>query len=397
MRKKTVRDVDVRSKRVFVRVDFNVPLDDGRISDDRRITEALPTITSLRQRGARVILASHLGRPGGKVDDALRLDPVATRLEELLATRVRKLSDCVGPAVESAVAAMRNGDVVLLENLRFHKEEEANDPGFAAALAALADVYVNDAFGTAHRAHASTVGVAKLLPAVAGLLMEKELTHLSAALEDPKRPFVAVLGGKKVSDKIGVIRNLLTRADSLLIGGAMSYTFLKAKGYEVGKSLTEDDKLDLARSLMEDADRRALTFHLPDDVVVADRFADDAVHKTVPAETIPKNWMGMDIGPQTAASYAKVIRGARTVMWNGPMGVFEMPAFASGTRAVAKAMAECRGVTIVGGGDSAAAVEQEGLAEAMTHVSTGGGASLEFLEGKELPGVAVLADSGLQR
>ncbi len=394
MRKKTIRDVDVKGKRVFVRVDFNVPLDEGRIADDRRITEALPTIAALRERSARVILASHLGRPGGKIDEALRLNPVAGRLEELLGTRVRKLGDCIGPDVASAVAAMRDGDVVLLENLRFHKGEEANDPGFGAALAALADLYVNDAFGTAHRSHASTVGIARLLPAVAGLLMEKELTYLSGALEDPRRPFVAVLGGKKVSDKIGVIRNLLTRADALLIGGAMSYTFLKAKGYEVGKSLTEDDKLDLARSLMEDADRRSLAFRLPDDVVVADRFAEEAAHKTVRAEAIPKNWMGMDIGPQTASSYAKVIRPAQTVMWNGPMGVFEMRPFAAGTRAVAKAMAECRGVTIVGGGDSAAAVEQEGLVDAMTHVSTGGGASLEFLEGKELPGVAVLAESG---
>lgn len=394
MLKKTIRDVDVEGKRVFVRVDFNVPLDGGRIADDRRITEALPTIAALRERRARVILASHLGRPGGKVDEALRLNPVARRLEALLGTRVRQLGDCIGPDVASAVAAMRDGDVVLLENLRFHKGEEGNDPAFAAALAALADLYVNDAFGTAHRSHASTVGIARLLPAVAGLLMEKELTYLSGALEDPKRPFVAVLGGKKVSDKIGVIRNLLTRADALLIGGAMSYTFLKAKGYEVGKSLTEDDKLDLARSLMEDADRRSLAFRLPDDVVVADRFAEDAAHKTVRAEAIPKNWMGMDIGPQTASSYAKVIRLAQTVMWNGPMGVFEMPPFAAGTRAVAKAMAECGGVTIVGGGDSAAAVEQEGLADAMTHVSTGGGASLEFLEGKELPGVAVLAESG---
>ncbi|HET6780694.1 MAG TPA: phosphoglycerate kinase [bacterium] len=392
MHKKTIRDVDVKGKRVFVRVDFNVPLDDGRIADDRRIREALPTITLLRERGARVILASHLGRPQGKVDDSLRLDPVAEKLGELLGANVRKLQDCVGPEVEAAIAAMKDGGVVLLENLRFHKGEEANDPGFAAALAALADLYVNDAFGTSHRAHASTVGVAKLLPAVAGLLLEKELTYLSRALEDPNRPFVAVLGGKKVSDKIGVIRNLLTKSDALLIGGAMSYTFLKAKGFEVGKSLCEDDKLDLARSLIADAGKRRLAFHLPGDIVVADRFAEEAAHKTVPAEAIPKDWMGMDIGPHTSAAYTQVIRDAQTVMWNGPMGVFEMPAFAAGTRAVARAMAQSRGVTIVGGGDSAAAVEQEGLADKMTHVSTGGGASLEFLEGKELPGVAVLAD-----
>ncbi|MEX0766599.1 MAG: phosphoglycerate kinase [bacterium] len=392
MRKKTIRDVDVQGKRVFVRVDFNVPLDDGRIADDRRIREALPTITLLREHRARTILASHLGRPQGKVDDTLRLDPVAKRLGELLGAEVRKLQDCIGPEVEAAVAAMKDGDVVLLENLRFHKGEEANDLGFAAALARLADLYVNDAFGTAHRAHASTVGIAKLLPAVAGLLLEKELNYLSSALENPNRPFVAVLGGKKVSDKIGVIRNLLTKSDALLIGGAMSYTFLKAKGFEVGKSLCEDDKLDLARSLMTDAGKRRLAFHLPEDIVVADRFAEDAAHKTVPAEAIPKDWMGMDIGSHTAATYAKVIRDAMTVMWNGPMGVFEMPPFARGTRAVAEAMAQSKGVTIVGGGDSAAAVEQEGLANQMTHVSTGGGASLEFLEGKELPGVAVLAD-----
>ena len=392
MRKKTIRDVDVQGKRVFVRVDFNVPLDDGRIADDRRIREALPTITLLREHRARTILASHLGRPQGKVDDTLRLDSVAKRLGELLGAEVRKLQDCIGPEVEAAVAAMKDGDVVLLENLRFHKGEEANDLEFAAALARLADLYVNDAFGTAHRAHASTVGIAKLLPAVAGLLLEKELNYLSSALENPNRPFVAVLGGKKVSDKIGVIRNLLTKSDALLIGGAMSYTFLKAKGFEVGKSLCEDDKLDLARSLMTDAGKRRLAFHLPEDVVVADRFAEDAAYKTVPAEAIPKDWMGMDIGSHTAATYAKVIRDAMTVMWNGPMGVFEMPPFARGTRAVAEAMAQSKGVTIVGGGDSAAAVEQEGLANQMTHVSTGGGASLEFLEGKELPGVAVLAD-----
>jgi len=392
MRKKTIRDVDVQGKRVFVRVDFNVPLDDGRIADDRRIREALPTITLLREHRARTILASHLGRPQGKVDDTLRLDPVAKRLGELLGAEVRKLQDCIGPEVEAAVAAMKDGDVVLLENLRFHKGEEANDLEFAAALARLADLYVNDAFGTAHRAHASTVGIAKLLPAVAGLLLEKELNYLSSALENPNRPFVAVLGGKKVSDKIGVIRNLLTKSDALLIGGAMSYTFLKAKGFEVGKSLCEDDKLDLARSLMTDAGKRRLAFYLPEDVVVADRFAEDAAHKTVPAEAIPKDWMGMDIGSHTAATYVKVIRDAMTVMWNGPMGVFEMPPFARGTRAVAEAMAQSKGVTIVGGGDSAAAVEQEGLANQMTHVSTGGGASLEFLEGKELPGVAVLAD-----
>lgn len=392
MNKQTIRDVEVTGKRVLVRVDFNVPLDNGRITDDRRIRESLPTITELRRRGARVILASHFGRPDGKVVEGLRLDPVGRRLSELLGVRVAKLADCVGPDVQRAVAQMHDGDVVLLENLRFHPEEEANDPAFARALASLADLYVNDAFGTAHRAHASTVGVTRFLPAVAGLLMEKELTYLSRALEDPRRPFVAILGGKKVSDKIGVIRNLLTKADALLIGGAMSYTFLRATGASVGKSLTEEDKLDLARSLLEDAAKRRVSFRLPDDVVVADRFAEDATARIVLAQAIPAGWMGMDIGPQTSAAYAAVVAGAGTVMWNGPMGVFEFPPFSAGTRAVAEAMAKSKAVTIVGGGDSAAAVQQMGLADRITHISTGGGASLEFLEGKDLPGVAALLD-----
>ena len=392
MTKKTISDVRVRGRRVLVRVDYNVPLDGGRITDDRRITESLRTINHLRHGGARVILASHLGRPGGKVKEELRLDPVAARLSELLGRPVRKLPDCIGPEVERAVAAMNDGDVVLLENLRFHAGEEANDDAFAKALAAPADLYVNDAFGTAHRAHASTVGVARHLPAVAGFLMEKELTYLSRALESPTRPFVAILGGKKVSDKIGVIRNLLTKADALLIGGAMAYTFLRAKGRGVGASVVEADKIDLARSLMDEAAERTVAFHLPEDVVVADRFAEDAAYRTVPAAAIPEGWMGMDIGPKTAAAYRQIVLGAGTVMWNGPMGVFEFPAFAAGTREVAQAMAETTAVTIVGGGDSAAAVEQFGLAGRMTHVSTGGGASLEFLEGRALPGVAVLQD-----
>jgi len=392
MNKKTIRDIVVKGKRVLVRVDFNVPLEDGRITDDRRIREALPTIVALRSAGARVILASHLGRPDGKVVNGLRLDPVARRLGELLGVQVRKLSDCVGPDVQRAVAELRDGEVVLLENLRFHREEEANDEQFARALASLAELYVNDAFGTAHRAHASTVGVTQFLPAVAGLLMEKELTYLSRALEDPRRPFVAILGGKKVSDKIGVIRNLLTRADALLIGGAMTYTFLRAQGLAVGASLCEEDKLDLARSLMDDAAKRRVTFRLPEDIVVADRFAENAAHRVVVAGAIPEGWMGMDIGPMASAAYAEVIARAGTVMWNGPMGVFEFPAFAAGTRAVAEAMATSEAVTIVGGGDSAAAVQQMGLAERMTHISTGGGASLEFLEGKQLPGVAALLD-----
>ena len=392
MSKKTIRDVDVRGKRVLVREDFNVPLDDDRIADDRRIREALPTIAALRDAGARIILASHLGRPKGKVDEGLRLDGVAQRLTDLLGIPVRKLADSVGPAVEAAVAALRDGDVVLLENLRFHAGEEANDDRFAASLAALADLYVNDAFGTAHRAHASTVGIAAHRPAVAGLLMERELVYLSQALEHPPRPFIAILGGKKVSDKMGVIRNLLAKADALLIGGAMTYTFLKAQGREVGASLIEEDRLDLARSLMAEAARREMTFKLPVDVVVADRFADDAAHAVVPSDAMPPGWMGMDIGPVTVREYAAIIAGGKTVVWNGPMGVFEFPAFAAGTRAVAQAMADADAVTIVGGGDSAAAVELFGLADRMTHISTGGGASLEFMEGKELPGVAVLAD-----
>ncbi len=392
MPKKTIRDIDVRGKRVFLREDFNVPLDEGRITDDRRIAEAIPTITALRSQGARTIVASHLGRPKGRVDEALRLDPIAVRLGELLGIPVRKLNDCVGPEVTAAVAAMSNGDVVLLENLRFHPEEEANDPGFARALANLADVFVNDAFGTAHRAHASTVGIAKFLPAVAGLLMEKELTYLSQALEDPARPLVAILGGKKVSDKIGVIRNLLQKANALLIGGGMSYTFLRAQGFPVGASLCEEDKLDLARSLLDEAGRRRVDFRLPKDVVVADQFADNARHRVVLAKEIPSGWMGLDIGPQTATAFAEVIGRAGTVLWNGPMGVFEFQPFAAGTRAVAEAMAVSRAVTIVGGGDTAAAVEEMGLADRITHISTGGGATLEFMEGKELPGVAVLND-----
>lgn len=392
MTKRTISDIRVKGKRVLVRVDFNVPFEDGRITDDHRITESLRTINYLRRSGARVILASHLGRPEGKVKEELRLDPVARRLSELLGAPVRKLADCVGPEVETAIAGMKDGDVVLLENLRFHPGEEANDDAFARKLAALADVFVNDAFGAAHRAHASTVGVARYLPAVAGFLMEKELVNLSRALESPTRPFVAILGGKKVSDKIGVIRNLLTKADTLLIGGAMAYTFLRGKGYHVGASFCEEDKLDLARSLMDEARQRNVGFHLPEDVVVADRFAEDASHKIVPADAIPEGWMGMDIGPKTAAAFRQIILGARTVIWNGPMGVFEFPAFAAGTKEVARSMADSTAVTIVGGGDTAAAVEQIGLAERMTHISTGGGASLEFMEGRELPGVAVLQD-----
>jgi len=392
VRKKTVRDIDVSGRRVFVRVDFNVPLEDGRITDDHRISAALPTITYLRDHGAAVILASHLGRPKGP-DPSLRMDPVAQRLGELLRQPVRKLDDCVGPEVDAAVRTMRPGDVVLLENLRFHKEEEANDAAFARALAENAQIYVNDAFGTAHRAHASTVGVAKLLPAVAGLLMERELTFLGKVLEAPTKPLVVILGGKKVEDKIGVIRNLLRLAQTMLIGGGMCYTFLRAAGGRVGASLCEEDKLDLARELLADAERRGIRLMLPLDVVAAQRVAADASVRVVDAREIPDGWMGLDIGSRTEATFGAPIAAAGTILWNGPMGVFELAPFAGGTRAIARAVAESCAESIVGGGDTASAVEQFGLAAKMTHVSTGGGATLEFMEGKVLPGVAALQDA----
>ncbi|MCS7235484.1 MAG: phosphoglycerate kinase [Armatimonadota bacterium] len=390
---RTIRDVDVAGRRVLVRVDFNVPLDEqGRVTDDRRIRESLPTVLDLVHRGAVVVLMSHLGRPGGRVVEELRMAPVGERLSQLLGRPVRVLPDCVGPEVEAAVAQMQPGEVALLENLRFHPGEEANDPEFAAALARLGDVYVNDAFGTAHRAHASTVGVARHLPAVAGLLMEKEIRYLSRLLHNPEHPFVAVLGGKKVSDKIGVLHNLLERVDAVLVGGGMAYTFLKAAGYPVGRSVVEEDKVDLARALVERARARGVEFLLPEDVVVAERPAADAPRRVVPAHEIPEGWMGLDIGPATARRFTEVIRGARLVVWNGPMGVFEVEPFAEGTRAVAEAVTRCPGTKVVGGGDTAAAVEQFGLLERFDHVSTGGGATLEFLEGKELPGIRVLQD-----
>ncbi len=392
VRKKTVRDIEVAGRRMLVRADFNIPLDHGRITDDHRIAASLPTITYLVDRGASVVLASHLGRPKGP-DDALRMNPIAARLQELLRRPVRKLDDCVGPEVEAAVGAMRPGDVVLLENLRFHPEEEANDPAFARALAALADVYVDDAFGTAHRAHASTVGIARFLPAVAGLLMERELTFLGKVLEHPTHPLVVILGGKKVEDKIGVIRNLLRLADTMLIGGAMCYTFLRATGASVGASLCETDKLDLARALMAEADQRKVRFLLPLDVVCAERVSADSPTRVVDARAIPEGWVGVDIGPRTRAAFGAPTSAAGTILWNGPMGVFELAPFAEGTRAIARAVAESCAESIVGGGDTAAAVEQFGYADKVTHVSTGGGASLEFMEGKTLPGVAVLQDA----
>jgi len=393
MNKKTVEDFDVKGKKVLVRVDFNVPMDEnGHITDDTRIRAALPTIEYLVNNGAKVILASHLGRPKGKKNPKYSLAPVAKRLSELLGKSVVMAGDCIGEEAEKAVASMNPGDVVLLENVRFYAEEEANDRGFAEKLAKLADIYINDAFGTAHRAHASTAGVAEFLPAGAGFLMKKEIEVMGKALEDPERPFVAILGGAKVSDKIGVIKNLLNKVDCLLIGGGMAFTFLKAMGYNIGRSLLEEDKVELAKSLLKEAEEKGVKVLLPDDVVVAPEVKEGVSYRTVPVSQIPDDMMGVDIGEVTRDKFAKVIKEARTVVWNGPMGVFEIRDFAQGTLAVAKAMAESGAVTIVGGGDSAAAVEQLGYAKAMTHISTGGGASLEFLEGKVLPGVAVLND-----
>lgn len=393
MAKATVRDIDVKGKRVLVRVDFNVPLDAERnITDDTRIRSALPTIEYLLERGARVILASHLGRPKGQRKEEFSLAPVAKRLEELLGKPVKKLDDCIGAEVEAEVLAMEDGDVILLENLRFYKEEEANDEAFARALASLADIYVNDAFGTAHRAHASTAGVAEFVDGVAGFLMEKEIEVMGKALSQPERPFVAILGGAKVKDKVGVISNLMEKVDSLIIGGGMAYTFLKAKGLEIGDSIVDDASLGLAGELMEKAKTKGIRFLLPVDVVIADKFAEDANTKVVDIDEIPPSWQALDIGPKTRDLFAREIADAKTVVWNGPMGVFEMKPFAEGTRRIARALAESEAVTIVGGGDSVAAVSEMGFGDKMTHVSTGGGASLEFLEGKVLPGVAALKD-----
>jgi len=388
--KKTIRDIDPRGKRVFVRVDFNVPLKDAEITDDTRIRAALPTLRELLQRGAALLVASHLGRPNGKPDPQFSLKPVSRRLQELLGRPVKILSDCIGPEVQAAAGAMKPGDVLMLENLRFHLEEEAGDEGFARQLASLADSYVNDAFGAAHRAHASTAVMAEFLPAVAGLLVEKEVAMLSRVLESPERPFVAILGGVKA--KIGVIENLMTKVDTLIIGGAMAYTFLKAQGNEIGKSVFEQEHLALAKRILARAAESGPRILLPSDVVVTTALKQDASRKVVSVDEIPADWMGADIGPQTRRLFADVIAAARTVVWNGPMGVFEVPALAEGTRGVAQAVAESEAMSVVGGGDSAAAIEQMGFSEKVTHVCTGGGASLEFLEGKELPGIAALED-----
>ena len=390
MNKKTVTDLNVKNKKVLVRVDFNVPLDAARqITDDRRIVAALPTIRYLLEQGAAVILMSHLGRPKGAPDPEFSLKPVAAHLSDLLGQPVAMAQDCVGPDVQEAVVALKPGAVLLLENLRFHNEETKNDPEFAKQLASLAEVYVNDAFGAAHRAHASTEGIAHYLPSAAGFLMQKELDFLGKALEAPEHPFVAILGGAKISDKIGVIDNLLSKVDRLLIGGGMANTFLKAQGYDVAESLVENDSLDNARALLEQGKDKLM---LPVDVVVADRFDNDAKKQVVKASAVPSGWRILDIGLETVKMFNQVLARAKTVVWNGPMGVFEFPEFAKGTFAVAKALADIQATTIIGGGDSAAAVEQSGLAEKMTHISTGGGASLEFLEGQVLPGVAALND-----
>ncbi|MGN0784837.1 MAG: phosphoglycerate kinase [Candidatus Aphodomorpha sp.] len=394
MAKKTIEDINVTGKKVLVRVDFNVPLtEDGQVSDDKRIVAALPTIRYLLDHNAKVILCSHLGRPKGKPDPKFSLAPVGARLSELLPdTKIWFAEDTIGESAKAAIDDMKDGEIVLLENVRFYKEETDNDPEFAKALASLADIYVSDAFGTVHRAHASTAGVAAYLPAVAGFLIGKELGVMGKALENPERPFVAILGGAKVADKIGVITNLLNKCDSLIIGGGMAYTFLKAQGYEIGDSLLDAESIDLAKSLMQQAKDKGVNLLLPVDNVVADRFDAEADHKVVKSTDIPAGWQGMDIGPETVKLFAQTIIGAKTVIWNGPMGVFEFPAFAEGTKQIAAACAECEGTTIIGGGDSASAVKKLGFASKMTHISTGGGASLEFLEGKVLPGVAVLND-----
>jgi phosphoglycerate kinase len=392
MNKQTIRDVNWQGKRALVRVDFNVPIDNGTIGDDTRVRAAIPTIQYLVDHGAAVVLMSHLGRPKNKVVEELRLRPVAAHLAHLMRMPVTALDVVAGPSAETAVAALRPGQILMLENTRFDAREEANDESLAREYAKLADVYVNDAFGAAHRAHASTEGVARFLPAVAGLLMERELEALAGTLASPARPFVTIIGGAKISDKIGVIENLLAKVDALLIGGGMANTFLLAQGYAMGDSLVETSSVDLANRMLTLAQRRGAKLLLPTDAVVADRFAPDATTRVVPITAVTAGWRILDIGPETQARYAAEIALAKTVIWNGPMGVFEMPAFATGTRAVANALAQSSAKTVIGGGDSVAAIEQMGLADKVSHISTGGGASLELLEGRVLPGVAALAD-----
>ncbi len=387
--KKTIRDIDVQGKRVLVRVDFNVPIKEGKVGDDTRIRAAMPTIEYLLENGAALILCSHLGRPKGQPLPEYSLKPVADYLATLLGKPVAFAEDCIGPKAESAANALKPGEILVLENTRYHAGETKNDLEISKGLAALADIFVNDAFGSAHRAHSSTTGVAEFLPAVSGFLLEKEIKYLGQAVADPEKPFVAILGGAKISDKIGVIKNLLTKADSILIGGGMANTFFKAQGYPVADSLVEDEALETAKEILEGAGTK---FRLPVDVVIADKFEADAAHKTMATGPIPDGWRILDIGPETMAHYAKIISEAKTIVWNGPMGVFEFPEFAKGTLGIAQAAAESGAVTIVGGGESVAAVKQSGLADKITHISTGGGASLEMLEGKTLPGVAALQD-----
>jgi 3-phosphoglycerate kinase len=392
--KKTVKDIDVKGRTLVMRCDFNVPMQDGVITDDTRIRAALPTIEYLRGNGAKIVIMSHMGRPKGNPDPEFTLAPVAKRLSELLGTYVRFAGSpvVVDDSVRAAAKELSEGDVLLLENVRYRKEETENDPAFAKDLASLGEVFVQEAFGTAHRAHASTAGIASYLPAVSGFLIEKEVKYLSEAVNSPKRPFAAVMGGAKVADKIPAIENLLGKVDMLIIGGGMSYTFFKAMGYEIGTSLLDENSIDFAKDLIARAKEQGVDLVLPVDAVCADRFDNGAERKVCARDAMPEGWMGMDIGPETIKLFTEKLRSAKTIVWNGPMGVFEMPNFSAGTKAVAEAMAESDAVTIIGGGDSAAAVKQFGLSDRMTHISTGGGASLEYLEGKDLPGISVIED-----
>ncbi len=392
MAKLSIEDLDLKGKRVLIRVDFNVPLKEGKVADDTRIKAALPTIKYAMERGAKVILVSHLGRPKGKVVEELRMDPVADRLSQLLGVEVKKAPDCVGEVVEKMVEELKEGEVLLLENVRFHPEEEKNDPEFSRRLASLADYFIQDAFGTAHRAHSSTVGVGEYLPAAAGFLMRKEIEYFQRALQNPERPFLAILGGAKVSDKIGVLKNLLKKVDSLIIGGGMAYTFLKAEGIHVGDSLLEEEKVDLASQIKKECEDRGIDFLLPVDHVIAQEISPQAETRITSDENIPAGWRGVDIGPCSVERIKEMVRKAKTIIWNGPLGIFEMEKFAEGTRQVALALAESQALTIVGGGDTVAAVEKFGVRDKISHISTGGGASLELLEGKELPGIKIIKE-----